>query len=118
MGKFTGKACRLVVMLGMTFGFFLVELVVGYTTGSLALVADSFHMLSDVVALIVGLLSVRVSFDMKFLILHFLKFVSGYSYRLDRISVSFFTLPKILYVAQIPCAYCTFLLNMVWCQAS
>lgn len=61
MGRWTGKACRLISMLSLTFSFFLVELVVGYATGSLALVADSFHMLSDVVALIVGLLSVRVS---------------------------------------------------------
>ncbi|XP_067935399.1 proton-coupled zinc antiporter SLC30A1-like [Watersipora subatra] len=61
MGKFTGKACRLITMLTMTFSYFLVELVVGYATGSLALVADSFHMLSDVVALIVGLISVKYS---------------------------------------------------------
>lgn len=55
-----GKAWRLISMLVLTFAFFLVELVVGYATGSLALVADSFHMLSDVVALIVGLVSVKV----------------------------------------------------------
>lgn len=60
MGKCGGKACRLISMLAMTFSFFLVELIVGYATSSLALVADSFHMLSDVVALVVGLLSVRV----------------------------------------------------------
>ena len=34
----------------------------GYVTNSIALVADSFHMLSDVVALIVGFASIRVSF--------------------------------------------------------
>jgi len=48
-------------MLAMTFSFMVVELTVGYVANSLALVADSFHMLSDVVALIVGLISVRVS---------------------------------------------------------
>ena len=47
-------------MLALTFSFFLVELIFGYVTGSLALVGDSYHMLSDVVALIVGLASVRV----------------------------------------------------------
>jgi len=67
MGKWTGKACRLIAMLSLTFSFFLVELIVGYTTNSLALVADSFHMLSDVVALIVGLLSVTVSKFCRFL---------------------------------------------------
>lgn len=45
----------------MTGSFFLVEIIVGYITNSIALVADSFHMLSDVVALIVGFASVRIS---------------------------------------------------------
>jgi len=48
-------------MLGLTASFFLVEIIVGYITNSIALIADSFHMLSDVVALIVGFASVRVS---------------------------------------------------------
>ena len=43
----------------MTLGFFLVELIVGITQNSVALLADSFHMLSDVMALIVGLVAVR-----------------------------------------------------------
>ena len=61
MGRFTGKTCRLLTMLTFTFGFFLVEIVVGYLTNSLALVGDSYHMLSDVVSLLVGFASVRVS---------------------------------------------------------
>ncbi|CAG2258158.1 SLC30A1 [Mytilus edulis] len=61
MGKYSGKTCRLLTMLGMTASFFLVEIIVGYVTNSIALVADSFHMLSDVVALIVGFASVRIS---------------------------------------------------------
>ena len=60
MGKYSGKTCRLLTMLAMTASFFLVEIIVGYVTNSIALVADSFHMLSDVVALIVGFASVRV----------------------------------------------------------
>ncbi|GAU96526.1 hypothetical protein RvY_07957 [Ramazzottius varieornatus] len=60
MGKF-GKTARLVSMLGLTGGFFLVEISVGYVTNSMALVADSFHMLSDLIALIIGLLSVRIA---------------------------------------------------------
>lgn len=61
MGKYSGKTCRLLTMLAMTASFFLVEIIVGYVTNSIALVADSFHMLSDVVALIVGFASVRIS---------------------------------------------------------
>ena len=37
------------------------ELVVGYLTNSMALVADSFHMLSDVIALVSISESVSVS---------------------------------------------------------
>lgn len=56
-----GKRSRIVAMLAMTGGFFLVELVVGYLYGSMALVADSFHMLSDVMSLIVALYAINVS---------------------------------------------------------
>jgi len=41
--------------------FFLVEVVVGYMTNSMALIADSFHMLSDVASLIVGFLALQYS---------------------------------------------------------
>ena len=56
-----GKSLRLCLMLLLTLGFFLVELVVGERSRSNALVADAFHMLSDVLALLVALLSVRLS---------------------------------------------------------
>jgi Co/Zn/Cd efflux system component len=39
---------------------FLAELIVGYTTGSLALIADAFHMLSDVLSQIIALYAIRV----------------------------------------------------------
>ncbi|XP_064634668.1 proton-coupled zinc antiporter SLC30A1-like [Lineus longissimus] len=61
MGRYSGKTCRLLSMLALTGSFFVVEITVGYISNSIALVADSFHMLSDVVALIVGFASVRVS---------------------------------------------------------
>lgn len=61
MGRFNGKTCRLLTMLSLTATFFLVELIVGYVTNSLALIGDSYHMLSDLVALIIGFASVRVS---------------------------------------------------------
>lgn len=60
MGRYTGKKCRLLTMLGLTALLFLVEIVVGYVTNSMALIADSFHMLSDVAALVVAFLSVKV----------------------------------------------------------
>ena len=41
--------------------FFLVEIVVGYVTNSMALVADSFHMLSDIAALIIAFISVKMA---------------------------------------------------------
>jgi len=61
MAWYKTKTCRLLSMLSLTFSFFLVELVFGYITNSLALIGDSYHMLSDVVALVVGITSVRVS---------------------------------------------------------
>lgn len=61
MGRYTGKTARLSYMLILTSTYFLVEIIVGYVTNSMALVADSFHMLSDVLALVIGLFSVRIS---------------------------------------------------------
>jgi zinc transporter 1 len=60
-GKFSGKKCRLVSMFALTSAFFLVEIVTGYITNSMALVADSFHMLSDIAALVIAFLSVRMA---------------------------------------------------------
>lgn len=48
-------------MMFLTSSFFIVEIVVGYVTNSMALVADSFHMLSDVASLLVGFLALRYS---------------------------------------------------------
>ena len=50
-----------VSMIILTTTFFLVEIIVGYVTNSMALVADSFHMLSDVVSLIVGYVALKYS---------------------------------------------------------
>lgn len=55
-----GKSARLSVMLVMTFGYFLCEIVVGYRNSAMSLVADSFHMLSDVLSIFVGLAAVRL----------------------------------------------------------
>lgn len=61
MGRYTGRKCRLVCMFALTSSFFLVEIICGYVTNSMALVADSFHMLSDIAALIIAFLSVKMS---------------------------------------------------------
>ncbi|KAM9798400.1 zinc transporter 1a [Neosynchiropus ocellatus] len=50
---------RLLCMLSLTFGFFIVEVVVSRITASLSMLSDSFHMLSDVIALVVALVAVR-----------------------------------------------------------
>lgn len=50
---------RLLCMLTLTFVFFVVEVVVSRMTASLSMLSDSFHMLSDVIALIVALVAVR-----------------------------------------------------------
>lgn len=54
---------KLIIMLTMTFLFFIVELVFGYFSHSMALIADSFHMLSDVMALAIAYGCMRVSFN-------------------------------------------------------
>lgn len=59
--KNKGAQCRLLFMLSLTTTFFLIEITVGYITNSMALVADSFHMLSDVIALVIAYISVRMS---------------------------------------------------------
>lgn len=55
------KSTRIKILLGIDSVFFLVELIVGYAVHSLALVADSFHMLNDVLSLCVGLWAVGVA---------------------------------------------------------
>ncbi|MGH0123800.1 UNVERIFIED_CONTAM: hypothetical protein FKN15_066840 [Acipenser sinensis] len=50
---------RLLCMMSLTFGFFIVEVVVSRLTSSLAMLSDSFHMLSDVIALVVAFVAVR-----------------------------------------------------------
>jgi len=61
MGRYTGKRCRLLSMFALTASYFIVELVVGHLTNSMALIADSFHMLSDISALIIAFVSVKMA---------------------------------------------------------
>lgn len=61
MGRYTGKTCRLIFMLVITVIFFVAELVSGYLGNSIALISDSFNMLSDLISLCVGLTASRIS---------------------------------------------------------
>ncbi|RFU28372.1 hypothetical protein B7463_g7986, partial [Scytalidium lignicola] len=55
------KSTRISVMLGIDTAFFILELGVGLVVGSLALMADAFHMLNDIISLVVGLWAVKAS---------------------------------------------------------
>ncbi|KAI0080108.1 cation efflux protein [Panus rudis PR-1116 ss-1] len=55
------RATRIITLLVIDTVFFFVELIVGYAVGSLALVADSFHMLNDVLSLIVALYAIKLT---------------------------------------------------------
>jgi len=55
------RSGRIILLLGLNIVMFLAELIVGYKTGSLALIADAFHMLSDVLSQLIALYAIRVS---------------------------------------------------------
>lgn len=59
MTGMTGKEIRITSLLILDIIFFLLEAIVGYTVHSLALVADSFHMLNDIISLFIALWAVR-----------------------------------------------------------
>jgi Co/Zn/Cd efflux system component len=48
---------KLIIIIVLTAIFFLAELVTGFITKSLSLQSDSFHMLSDLASLIIGLIA-------------------------------------------------------------
>lgn len=56
-----GNTTRLLFMMILVILYFLVELIVGISIHSIALIADSFHMLSDFLALVVGITATRIS---------------------------------------------------------
>ncbi|KAI1465534.1 cation efflux protein [Daldinia caldariorum] len=55
------KTTRISIMLAIDVAFFLVELISGFMVHSLALMADAFHMLNDIISLIIGLWAVTVA---------------------------------------------------------
>ncbi|KAJ3269257.1 hypothetical protein HDV01_001624, partial [Terramyces sp. JEL0728] len=56
-----GKQTKLIIMICLSSLFFFAEIVGGYVYGSVALVADSFHMLSDIFSFIIALYATRVT---------------------------------------------------------
>lgn len=54
-----GKEIRIASLLALDTLFFLLEAIVGYSVHSLALIADSFHMLNDIISLVIALWAVR-----------------------------------------------------------
>lgn len=61
MALICGNFERFIFMLILVVLYFFVELVVGITIQSIALVADSFHMFSDCLALIIAIIASRIS---------------------------------------------------------
>ncbi|KAI1114959.1 cation efflux protein [Nemania sp. NC0429] len=55
------KTTRIGIMLTISTAFFLVELISGFMVHSLALMADAFHMLNDIISLIIGLWAVTIA---------------------------------------------------------
>ncbi|KAF3764393.1 cation efflux protein [Cryphonectria parasitica EP155] len=55
------KSTRISIMLAIDVAFFLVELISGFLVHSLVLMADAFHMLNDIISLLVGLWAVRLA---------------------------------------------------------
>ncbi|KAF4978521.1 hypothetical protein FZEAL_5119 [Fusarium zealandicum] len=55
------KSTRIKVMIAIDTAFFLLEIVTGFLAHSLALMADAFHMLNDIISLVIGLWAVSAA---------------------------------------------------------
>lgn len=54
------KEKRIITVLVINFAFFLLEIIVGYSLHSLVLIADSFHMLNDIVSLLIAYWAIKI----------------------------------------------------------
>jgi len=54
------RQTRITILLTIDISFFLIEIIVGYWIKSLAIIADSFHMLNDILSLVVALYALKV----------------------------------------------------------
>ncbi|KAG2187366.1 hypothetical protein INT44_005052, partial [Umbelopsis vinacea] len=73
------RQARIIILLIINTLFFLAEIIIGYRVSSLALIADSFHMLNDMISLIIALWAVKVAARTEF--------ESKYSYGWQRAEV-------------------------------
>jgi len=73
------KTSKLYIQLISSITLFFTELIVGYWVGSIALIADAFHMLNDVVSLVIAVYAVKLAEDTKY--------NPKYSYGLQRAEV-------------------------------
>lgn len=55
------KEVKIISLMTLDTVFFLLEIIIGYLVNSLALIADSFHMLNDIISLSVALWAVNVA---------------------------------------------------------
>src|SRR5438876_9252720 len=55
------RSARIITLLVIDSSFFFLEITIGYAVHSLALVADSFHMLNDVFSLLVALWAIKLA---------------------------------------------------------
>ncbi|KAL9008945.1 MAG: hypothetical protein Q9173_005980 [Seirophora scorigena] len=55
------RTTRLLAIIAISFSFFVAEIVVGFRTHSLALIADAFHYLGDLLSFVVALGALKIS---------------------------------------------------------
>ncbi|KAJ2001601.1 Zinc resistance conferring protein, partial [Coemansia thaxteri] len=55
------RSAKVSIMLALSATMFFVELVVGIVAGSITLIADSFHMLNDVLGMVIALWAIKVA---------------------------------------------------------
>ncbi|KAJ2312360.1 Zinc resistance conferring protein, partial [Coemansia sp. RSA 2702] len=55
------RSAKVSIMLFLSSTMFFVELIVGILAGSIALVADSFHMLNDVLGMVIALWAILMA---------------------------------------------------------
>ncbi|KAJ6124931.1 hypothetical protein N7471_012248 [Penicillium samsonianum] len=61
MGLHLSRSTRLSVVIGISTSFFLAEISLGFYTHSIALIADAFHYLNDLVGFIIALVALKKS---------------------------------------------------------
>ncbi|EPY51758.1 zinc ion transporter Zhf1 [Schizosaccharomyces cryophilus OY26] len=73
------RQTRIVLLLSIDITFFFIEIITGYAIDSLALIADSFHMLNDIVSLLVALWATKLA--------HSTDYESKYTYGWQRAEI-------------------------------